>query len=68
MIISTTNSIDLKLVRGTVLLFIPKTKEALDFLKYYGLLEMSFENEAIALDALFYWVAYIRNELGVGIY
>ena len=68
MIIAVTPTISIKLVSGTTLIFVPNTKEGLDFLTGYGLFEMVLENEAIALDALFYWVAYIRNELGVGIY
>ena len=66
MTISATTTIDLKLIRGNVLIFVPKSPESLDWLKYAGLLEMSFDNETIAFDALFYWVRYIRNEFNIG--
>ena len=66
MIITATPTIDIKLVSGTTLIFVPSTKESLDWLKYTGLLEMSFGSELEAFDALFYWVNYVRKEFNIG--
>jgi hypothetical protein len=66
MIITATNSINLKLIRGNILIFVPKDKEALAWLEYVGLLEIAFDDESIALDALMYWVSYIRKEFNIG--